>query len=66
MYPCDDNRLLNFVCIHPREESDPGSIEGESKLARLVANLDDNKQLINIFCNRLEQHCQQDNAAQCL
>lgn len=28
MYPCDDNTLLNFVCIHPRDESDPGKIEG--------------------------------------
>ncbi|EFX04464.1 FAD-binding domain containing protein [Grosmannia clavigera kw1407] len=21
MYPCDDNRQLNFVCVHPREET---------------------------------------------
>ncbi|KAF5252001.1 hypothetical protein FANTH_2955 [Fusarium anthophilum] len=27
MYPCDDNKMFNFVCIHPREESDPGSKE---------------------------------------
>jgi hypothetical protein len=29
MYPCDKNRQLNFVCIHPREESEPGKIDGE-------------------------------------
>lgn len=28
MYPCEDNKQFNFVCIHPREESDPGSVEG--------------------------------------
>lgn len=28
MYPCNDNELLNFVCIHPQEESQ-GSTEGE-------------------------------------
>ncbi|CAK7234558.1 hypothetical protein SEUCBS140593_008984 [Sporothrix eucalyptigena] len=22
MYPCSDNKMLNFVCIHPREESE--------------------------------------------
>ncbi|PKS08463.1 hypothetical protein jhhlp_004846, partial [Lomentospora prolificans] len=30
MYPCDSNRQLNFVCIHPREESQAtGAAEGE-------------------------------------
>jgi 2-polyprenyl-6-methoxyphenol hydroxylase-like FAD-dependent oxidoreductase len=24
MYPCDNNELLNFVCIHPEEESQGG------------------------------------------
>jgi hypothetical protein len=27
MYPCNDNELLNFVCIHPEAESQ-GSKEG--------------------------------------
>lgn len=27
MYPCDDNRMLNFVCIHPEEESQ-GAVDG--------------------------------------
>ena len=27
MYPCNDNELLNFVCIHPEPESQ-GSAEG--------------------------------------
>ena len=22
MYPCSDNTMLNFVCIHPRDESE--------------------------------------------
>ena len=29
MYPCDANRQLNFVCIHPREESDVDQASGE-------------------------------------
>lgn len=37
MYPCEENQQFNFVCIHPREESDPGSIEGRLP-AFLVAN----------------------------
>ena len=28
MYPCDDNTILNFVCIHPAELSDVGSTAG--------------------------------------
>ncbi|KAH6949523.1 hypothetical protein DER45DRAFT_624039 [Fusarium avenaceum] len=35
MYPCDDNRMFNFVCIHPREESDSGSTEDWSTDANL-------------------------------
>ncbi|KAM5349873.1 hypothetical protein ACJ41O_006378 [Fusarium nematophilum] len=27
MYPCQNNTQLNFVCIHPREESEPGKTE---------------------------------------
>jgi hypothetical protein len=27
MYPCNDNELVNFVCIHPEAESQ-GSKEG--------------------------------------
>jgi hypothetical protein len=30
MYPCDSNRQLNFVCIHPREESQGANADGES------------------------------------
>jgi len=29
MYPCDKNRQLNFVCIHPREESEVGKLDGK-------------------------------------
>ena len=29
MYPCDANRQLNFVCIHPREESDVDGASGK-------------------------------------
>jgi hypothetical protein len=29
MYPCDANKQLNFVCIHPREESDVDETSGE-------------------------------------
>ncbi|KAF5657668.1 salicylate hydroxylase [Fusarium heterosporum] len=35
MYPCDDNKMFNFVCIHPREESDPGSTEDWSTTANM-------------------------------
>ncbi|KAM0327038.1 hypothetical protein ACHAQA_006161 [Verticillium albo-atrum] len=29
MYPCDSNQLLNFVCIHPREETvGSGEVQG--------------------------------------
>lgn len=28
MYPCSDNKMLNFVCIHPREDSE-GKTDGE-------------------------------------
>ena len=29
MYPCDSNRQLNFVCVHPREDSDVDKSSGE-------------------------------------
>ncbi|KAM0259176.1 hypothetical protein ACHAPA_010852 [Fusarium lateritium] len=35
MYPCDDNKMFNFVCIHPREESNPGSTEDWSTDANM-------------------------------
>ncbi|KAM0558078.1 hypothetical protein ACHAPJ_005245 [Fusarium lateritium] len=35
MYPCDDNKMFNFVCIHPREESDAGSTEDWSTDANM-------------------------------
>ncbi|RYP29683.1 hypothetical protein DL767_006635 [Monosporascus sp. MG133] len=46
MYPCDRNRQLNFVCIHPREESDPGRIDdwntggNKAKLLEVYRNFD--------------------------
>ncbi|KAJ4129654.1 hypothetical protein NW754_003936 [Fusarium falciforme] len=46
MYPCEDNKQFNFVCIHPREESDPGSIEdwstdaNKSMLLKVYENFD--------------------------
>ncbi|KAL2203512.1 FAD/NAD(P)-binding domain-containing protein [Sarocladium strictum] len=48
MYPCDNNTLLNFVCIHPREESDPGKIEdwdsraNKSALLKVYKDFDEN------------------------
>ncbi|KAF4334663.1 salicylate hydroxylase [Fusarium beomiforme] len=35
MYPCDNNTMFNFVCIHPREESDPGRTEDWSTTANM-------------------------------
>lgn len=32
MYPCDANKQLNFVCIHPREESGVDETSGECPL----------------------------------
>ena len=29
LYPCDSNKQLNFVCIHPKEESETGGADGE-------------------------------------
>lgn len=29
MYPCDSNRQLNFVCVHPKEESETDGASGE-------------------------------------
>lgn len=29
MYPCDDNDLLNFVCIHPENESSTPAEDGK-------------------------------------
>lgn len=30
MYPCNDNQLLNFVCIHPETESHANPGDGKS------------------------------------
>jgi 2-polyprenyl-6-methoxyphenol hydroxylase-like FAD-dependent oxidoreductase len=38
MYPCNDNKLLNFVCIHPEAESQ-GSAEGTIRLLQYRSNL---------------------------
>lgn len=29
MYPCNDNKLLNFNCIHPESESHATASDGE-------------------------------------
>ena len=33
MYPCNDNQLLNFVCIHPDSESHASKSDGETPVA---------------------------------
>ncbi|EEU34458.1 uncharacterized protein NECHADRAFT_44489 [Fusarium vanettenii 77-13-4] len=43
MYPCEDNSQFNFVCIHPREESDPGNWStdaNKSILLKVYENFD--------------------------
>lgn len=30
MYPCNDNKLLNFNCIHPESESHANASDGKS------------------------------------
>jgi 2-polyprenyl-6-methoxyphenol hydroxylase-like FAD-dependent oxidoreductase len=42
MYPCADNALLNFVCIHPAELSDVGASAGYNTTAS-------KEQLLDIF-----------------
>jgi hypothetical protein len=32
MYPCNDNQLLNFVCIHPEYESHATESDGKRSL----------------------------------
>jgi 2-polyprenyl-6-methoxyphenol hydroxylase-like FAD-dependent oxidoreductase len=44
MYPCADNTLLNFVCIHPAELSDAGATSGYNTTAT-------KEQLLDIFQN---------------
>ncbi len=39
MYPCQNNELLNFVCIHPEPESEAG--EGEYLLSLLPLKMTD-------------------------
>jgi hypothetical protein len=34
MYPCNDNQLLNFVCIHPDAESQANPGDGKYILMR--------------------------------
>jgi 2-polyprenyl-6-methoxyphenol hydroxylase-like FAD-dependent oxidoreductase len=36
MYPCDSNRQLNFVCVHPREESQVSDTAGELSVRSIV------------------------------
>ena len=57
MYPCEDNTMFNFVCIHPREESQPGSVEGKTNAYKNHKQLG---KLTDEICNRLEHSSKQE------
>lgn len=38
IYPCNDNQLLNFVCIHPDTESHATASDGRTFTPRIWSN----------------------------